>query len=284
MTSFARSQTQQNWGKAQWEIRTVNHRYLEISLKVPENFKQWEHLWRQQVGETLGRGKVECALSFQPGMEGLAPVEMNTPLIEQLLSQANHLAQYSRVETAIPAMDLLRWPGVLVAKTSDMSLLQDLLTDLLSQALQESMNMRLREGAQIQTILKTKLTQVVEQIDKIKSAQPSGLETQKQKILKKLNEISVSFDTQRLEQELVYHAQRMDIEEEINRLIMHVNETEHTLNTEGQVGRRLDFLMQEMNREANTIAAKTPVGDISIAAIELKVLIEQMREQIQNVE
>lgn len=284
MTAFAREATQQEWGQATWELRSVNHRYLDLSFRLPENFREYEHTWRNLVNQFLHRGKVECGLSFAPSSKTAPLLEINQNLVEQLLFSCQTIMNYPSVSPKIKAMELLKWPDVLVVKSRDISHLQEPLTQLLTVTLEDFVKARAREGKQLKEVIEAKLTQVLHQVAIVREKLPLCLQAQKQKLTQKLNEIQVNFDKERLEQELVIFAQRMDVEEEIDRLITHVKEVERALMSQGATGRRLDFLMQEMNREANTLGAKSLDASVTQAAIELKVLIEQMREQVQNVE
>ncbi|MGD9591910.1 MAG: YicC/YloC family endoribonuclease, partial [Candidatus Berkiella sp.] len=184
----------------------------------------------------------------------------------------------------VKAIDILRWPEVISSQARDLGSLKEPLTQLLLQALSDLTDTRKREGQQLANILKTKLEQVLVQVDLVKERLPYCLASQKQKLTQKLSDIQATLDSQRLEQEMVLFATRIDVEEEVARLGTHVNEVLRALDEQGAMGRRLDFLMQEMNREANTLGAKAADTIVTGAAIELKVLIEQMREQIQNVE
>lgn len=284
MTAFARTSTQQTWGHATWEIRSVNHRYLDLGFKLPEHFREWELHWRKLATQVVHRGKIECHLTFVPSHQTAPALAMNMPLVEQLLVNCEKMMAYPQVTPTLQAMELLRWPEVLMSTNPDLSPLQAPLTDLFTQALHSLVTARQQEGAQLKRLLQNKLTQVLDYVAIIKEKLPLCLAIQKQKLTQKLNEIQQNIDTQRLEQELVLYAQRIDIEEEVERLITHVEAVHLALDTHKGTGRRLDFLMQEMGREANTLAAKA--GDVAItkAAIELKLLVEQMREQIQNVE
>jgi uncharacterized protein (TIGR00255 family) len=284
MTAYARSAIQKEWGQAIWECRSVNHRYLDLSFKMPEKFREWEIDWRNIVGNTLQRGKVECSLTFLAAGSAQSQLKVNTDLVNQLLVSCQAVAQFPNVRPEVKAMELLRWPEVLTSASQDISSLKEPLTALFQQALADLVQARLREGKQLQALLKARLDNVLVQVSIVKERIPQCLQAQKQKLEQKLNDIHVTVDRDRLEQELVYYAQRIDVEEEIERLMTHTKEVSRALETKGAMGRRLDFLMQEMNREANTLAAKSGDHIVTQAAIELKVLIEQMREQIQNVE
>lgn len=284
MTAYGRRAIQQEWGQAIWELRSVNHRYLDLSFKLPENFREWEADWRNLGLNLLHRGKVECYLTFIPNQSTAPHLQINTELVNQLISSCQNIAEYPGVSPTIKAMELLRWPDVLITKARDISHLKGPLTELFTLTLEDLVESRKREGRQLSQILKGKLQQVLEQVAIVKEKLPLCLQAQRQKLIQKVAEVQVSIDPQRLEQELVLYAQRTDVEEEVERLVAHTKEVLRALEEKGATGRRLDFLMQEMNREANTLAAKAPENSVTQAAIELKVLIEQMREQIQNVE
>ncbi|MBI2790603.1 MAG: YicC family protein [Gammaproteobacteria bacterium] len=284
MTAYGRRALQKEWGQATWELRSVNHRYLDLTFKLPEYFREWESDWRSLANDFLQRGKVECNLTFFHSSQTAPRLQINTDLVSQLLANCQTVSEFPGVSPTIKAMEVLRWPDVMMTVAQDISHLKEPLTELFTQALQDLVQTRRREGSQLQKILKSKLNQVLEQVALVKEKLPLCLQAQKQKLMQKLTDIQSTIDPQRLEQELVLFAQRIDVEEEIERLYTHTQEVLRTLDDKGAMGRRLDFLMQEMNREANTLAAKAAENSVSQAAIELKVLIEQMREQIQNVE
>lgn len=284
MTAYGRRAVSQTWGQATWELRSVNHRYLDLNFKMPESFREWESEWRTLVGQTVFRGKLDCYLTFLPSAASAPRLQINTDLANQLIASCHALGEHQGVTPSIKAIEILRWPDVISTQARDLSNLKAPLTQLLTQALEDLTDTRKREGQQLAHILKAKLNLVLSQIALVKERLPLCLSAQKQKLTQKLSDVSASLDPQRLEQELVLFAQRIDVEEEVERLFTHVNEVMRTLDEKGAMGRRLDFLMQEMNREANTLGAKAADSVITAASIELKVLIEQMREQIQNVE
>ncbi|MBS0288891.1 MAG: YicC family protein [Proteobacteria bacterium] len=284
MTAYGRQALQKEWGQATWEIRSVNHRYLDLSFKIPEYCREWENEWRTLIGNQIHRGKVECYLSFLPSRITAQQLKINTDLVEKLLLGCQTLASYAEISPVINVMELLAWPEVLMPQAPDLSPLREPLTSLLNQTLQDLVKTRMQEGNHISEILRAKLNQVLTYVDLIKERVPLCVQTQKQRLKQKILEIPADFDEQRLEQEIVLFAQKSDIEEEVARLETHVKAVLQALSEKGAIGRRLDFLMQEMNREANTLASKSPDNHIISAAIELKVLIEQMREQIQNLE
>ncbi|MCS5710058.1 YicC/YloC family endoribonuclease [Candidatus Berkiella aquae] len=283
MTAFARAAALQEWGQATWELRSVNHRYLDITFKMPDYFREYEVEWRNLLAKTLHRGKVECHLSFIPSAKTAPALQINSNLVNQLLDAAKQLATHDSVATGMKAMELLRWPDVVRQGTIDYSELKLPLTAELTQALQRLVQNRQQEGAALKIVLEGKSAQILEQVAIVKERLPLCLEAQKLKITQRLADIQANVEKERLEQELVFYAQRMDVAEEIDRLVTHVQAVEQALKIPAS-GRRLDFLMQEMNREANTLAAKSSDHLVTKAAVELKVIIEQMREQIQNVE
>ncbi|MBS0286547.1 MAG: YicC family protein [Proteobacteria bacterium] len=284
MTAYGRRALSQPWGQATWELRSVNHRYLDLTFKMPEGFREWENEWRSLAGNYVSRGKVECYLSFFPSHETAPKLQINMDLVKQLVSSCHAVAEHPGVTPTVKSMEILRFPEVLTSQTRDLSALKGPLTNLLEEAFSDLVQTRKREGQQLAHFIKDKLNQVLSHVALVKERLPLCLQAQKQKLMQKLADVQASLDPQRLEQELLLFAQRIDVEEEIGRLSTHTQEVARALNEKGAMGRRLDFLMQEMNREANTLAAKSQDGGITSAAIELKVLIEQMREQIQNVE
>jgi uncharacterized protein (TIGR00255 family) len=283
MTAFARAAALQEWGQATWELRSVNHRYLDLTFKMPDSFREWEVDWRNLLAKTFQRGKVECHLSFLPSAQTAPPLQINNNLVNQLLNSAKSLSTQEAVSPGIKVMELLRWPEVLRQGAADYSELKLPLTALLTKAAEQLLATRHQEGAALKVVIEAKLAQVLQQVAIVKERLPLCIEAQRQRIVQKLADIQANVDPERLEQELVFYAQRMDVEEEVDRLVTHVKAVEQALVSPAS-GRRLDFLMQEMNREANTLGAKSSDSLVTKAAVELKVIIEQMREQIQNVE
>lgn len=284
MTAFHRQAEQESWGQAIWEIRSVNHRYLDLNFKIPEMFRECEATWRKIVTQTLQRGKVECALTFIPSQQAAPKMEINEGLVVQLVEGCTKISSYAGVAPMVDAIDILRWPQVLSVQALSITPFQAAITDLLTAGLNALTVVRRQEGAQIVETLKEKLNLIVEKIEWIKQKQGASLEHYRNKLLQKIAELKQEPDPGRLEQELVFHAQRIDIQEEVDRLISHAQEVARLFNSKQSHGRRLDFLMQEMMREANTLGAKVADHQLSQASIDLKVLIEQMREQIQNLE
>lgn len=284
MTAYARKEVNHSWGKASWELRSVNQRYLETYIRLPEQFRSLEPLIRERLRNRLTRGKVECNLRFE--LDPTAQhqeLSLNQDLAKQILNAANWV-QTEHKSGKVNPIDVLRWPGVLSTKEQNLDTIsQDILT-LLDCAIDEFIAVREREGKSLCELIVQRLNIITEQVEKIRQWMPQIFEWQKDRLQNKLAEANIELDKSRLEQEIVLMAQRIDIAEELDRLMTHVKETYAILKKNEAVGRRLDFMMQEFNRESNTIASKSINADVTAGAIELKVLIEQIREQVQNIE
>ena len=284
MTAFSRQQQEQEWGSLTWEIRSVNHRYLETSVRLPESFRGLENGVREEVRKRLTRGKVECALRFQSEAKISSDLHLNTKLIQQLFQANNEIEKITGTSISLNNMEVLRWPGVIEEQDFDKTSIEKQALSLFSAALDDLVATREREGAELQGFIKQRIDSVREIVISIRNKMPEILAKQKQNILDRLADLQAELEPTRLEQEVSLLTQKADVEEELDRLDSHLNEVERVLGTKGQKGRRLDFLMQELNREANTLSSKSIVVETTLNAVELKVLIEQMREQIQNVE
>jgi uncharacterized protein (TIGR00255 family) len=282
MTAFARHETKANWGTAQWEIRSVNQRYLESYFRLPEQFRGLESILRDKLRANLQRGKVEVSLRYHAN-QAAGELCMNEVFAEQLLQKAQQLLQKAP-QAQLNIADILRWPGVMETPTEDLDTLQAELLAGFDTAMQDFLAGRGREGEAIEQMIQQRLTAISEQVAFVRSHLPQAMQWQRDRILNRLNEIKADIEQGRLEQEMAFLASKSDVAEELDRLDAHIKETRHTLKKGGACGRRLDFMMQEFNREANTLSSKAISTDITNAAVELKVLIEQMREQIQNVE
>ncbi len=284
MTAFARQEQGGEWGLLSWQIRSINHRYLDLNINMPDAFLGLESEAREKIRAILRRGKVDCTLYYQ-GVGNINTLVLNTSLVEHLLQVSNSISAKWEKATTLNPLEVLRWPGVLqTAATANLDSLADIIWKLLTQTLQELQVGRLREGAALANFLQQHLTAVHAEIKNARLRLPDVQSLQRKRLLQRLEEAQVSLEPQRLEQEMVLFAQRNDVTEECERLETHANEVERLL-TQGQgVGRRLDFLMQELHREANTLGSKSLDQNLSRIAIELKILIEQMREQIQNIE
>ena len=284
MTAFSRQQQEQEWGSLTWEIRSVNHRYLETSVRLPESFRALENGVREAVRKRLTRGKVECALRFQSEAKVSSDLHLNTKLIQQLVQANIEIEQITGTSVSLNNMEVLRWPGVIEEQDFDKTSIEKQALSLFSAALDDLVATREREGAELQGFIQQRIDSVREIVVSIRNKMPEILAKQKQNILDRLADLQAELEPTRLEQEVSLLTQKADVEEELDRLDSHLNEVERVLCAKGQKGRRLDFLMQELNREANTLSSKSIVVETTLNAVELKVLIEQMREQIQNVE
>ena len=284
MTAFSRKEFKASWGTLSWELRSVNHRYLEISPRLPDTLRDLENPVRENLRQTLSRGKVECTLKFK-SEEGVATqLEINEAFVQQLINAAHQISNITGDAGTLSTTTLLNWPGVVRTPETDQSEVQQAALALLKDTLNDFVTHREREGCALKDIIQDRLDRIDEQVDIVRQHLPDILKAQKEKLQQRLEEICANPDQDRLEQELVYIAQKADVDEEMDRLNAHVTEVKRTLNKGGAVGRRLDFLMQELNREANTLGSKSINTITTQAAVELKVLIEQMREQIQNIE
>lgn len=284
MTAFASVSEQDSWGSATWEIRSVNHRFLEINLRLPESFSSVEINFRKVIQKYLQRGKVDCSLTFTPGESFLPQLKINQPLMSNLLNNLNELRNlHGDVCLSSPAIDLLRWPEMVSKQYQDYRPLEEPLTQLLCSGVEQLIAVRQAEGESIFRLLENKLEGIIDIIHRARPRVGASLEKQKQKLEARLAELQIDDET-RLAQEMVIYASKWDVEEELDRLQCHYQEVRSCLQQTSPTGRRLDFLMQEMNREANTLAAKSQDTTLSQLAVDLKVSVEQMREQIQNVE
>ncbi|MFS2225293.1 YicC/YloC family endoribonuclease [Pantoea sp. B65] len=283
MTAYARRETKGEWGSAAWELRSVNQRYLETYIRLPEQFRSLEPVIRERLRNRLTRGKIECNLRFDADPSAQSSLLLNEPLAKQLVQAANWVKMQSD-EGEINPLDILRWPGVMSAKEQDLDAITAELLQALDGAIDEFIIARESEGTALKAMIVQRLEGVSGEVTKVRALMPEVVKWQRERLVAKLEEAEVQLENNRLEQELVMMAQRIDVAEELDRLEAHVKETYNILSKKEAVGRRLDFMMQEFNRESNTLASKSINADITTSAIELKVLIEQMREQIQNIE
>ena len=281
MTAFARLEDSGEWGHAVWEIRTVNHRYLDISIRLPEELRALETSVREQVSIKLKRGKVECNLRYDAD-SAVGDISINAGLAEKIIHAASGLP----TEEAAPInpLDVLRWPGVIDKYSPDLERLSNPVISLLDKALVNILHNRHREGEQIEQMITKRCDLSLHQLRQIRDKVPEIIAIMRERHLARVQELGIELDNGRLEQEIALLSQKLDVAEELDRMETHINEVKRILTGTEPIGRRLDFLMQEMNREANTLGSKSAHIDTSNASIELKVLIEQMREQIQNIE
>ncbi|WP_372613010.1 YicC/YloC family endoribonuclease [Halomonas sp.] len=283
MTAFARQVHDADWGRLELELRSVNQRYLEPHFRLPESLRDLETAFREALRKTLARGKVECSLRFEPaGPDGRLAVSP-----ERLEALAVALAEIRHAVPGAPmpdALALLEHPGVLDTRGPDMDIVRAVALPLFQATLHDLVAGRRREGDKLAVLIRERLAAVNAQIGEVRRLMPEILERQHTQLLERLDTARSELDPQRLEAELVLLAHKADVDEELDRLATHVAEVERQLEQKGPIGRRLDFLMQELNREANTLSSKSVVASTTRCAVELKVLIEQMREQIQNIE
>ncbi|RAJ96334.1 YicC/YloC family endoribonuclease [Aliidiomarina maris] len=283
MTAYARHEIKGEWGSAVWELRSVNQRYLETYFRLPEQFRGLEASLRERLRQRLARGKVECNLRFHANEGAATDLVINEDLAKAVIRSAEWVQQNGGNGSMNP-LDILRWPGVISAPEPDMDALQSELLQGFDNAMEEFVSARAAEGSNMRKLIEERLENIGRQVVTVRAQMPAVLEWQRERLLTKFKEASIELDSQRVEQEMVLMAQKSDVAEELDRLESHIKETRIAMNKGGACGRRLDFMMQEFNREANTLGSKSINADITNAAVELKVLIEQMREQIQNIE
>jgi uncharacterized protein (TIGR00255 family) len=285
MTGFARRERQGPWGTLTCEIRTVNHRYLEISLRLPDDLRGLEGDLRQSLGASLRRGKVDAGLYLRSTATVSAALELNRPLVEQLLKRSADVgSMLGGIPGPMSALDILRWPGVIREAERDLTPLAGEAHELMNETVVELNDSRAREGGRIREMLLQRCEALVGGVALVRARLPEVSARIRAKVAERVAQLGTQVDPERLEQELVLLAYKMDVEEELDRLGSHVTETLRVLDSTEPAGRRLDFLMQELNREANTLSSKSQDVETTRAAVDMKVLIEQLREQVQNVE
>ena len=283
MTGFARRERQYPWGMLAWEIRTVNHRFLEVGCRLPEEFRAAEGRFRQAIAGAARRGKIDCTLHFRPTATAAA-LDVDDSLLETLATRARELATLAGPAARIDVIDMLRWPGVVRDAGRDLTPLQEAAQGLLAEALADLAKFRDSEGARLEEALAQRCDGLLDFAARVAERLPEVRARIHAKLRDRVAELAANVDHDRLEQELAILAQRLDIDEEIDRLRGHVAEIRKTFAGDEPAGRRLDFLMQELNREANTLSSKSQDIETTRAAVDMKVLIEQMREQVQNIE
>ncbi len=284
MTAYARQEHRDNLGGLVWELRSVNHRYLEVTVRLPEEFRAIEPSVRELVAKKLGRGKVECGLRFEAGSDNTAGIKVNERLAKQVIEAAMEIGHLQHEAVPPRTIDIMRWPGVLEAEKQDFSPLQKHAQGLLGESLDSLIENRQREGSRLAELIQKRCSSMQEQVAMVRARMPGVLAGIRERLRTRLEELSGELDEGRLEQEMTLLCQRLDVDEEMDRLDAHLQEVEQVLQRKEPVGRRLDFLMQELNREANTLSSKANDSDTTKIAVEMKVLIEQMREQVQNIE
>lgn len=284
MTGFASHEYNTSDGILLLELRSVNHRYLELQLKLDDNLRGFESTVREQIQAKLGRGKVDCRLSLMRNSVLQGAPMLNHSVLQQIAESANTAAQYFPHTQPVNMLEILQMPGVMQNATLDVEALEQDLKTVLNATLDDLIAAKAREGAKLKTIILERLAQIQILVTKVKPMMPLLIQQYQQKLTTKLAEAWAGNDDERIRQEMVLFAQRIDVDEELSRLSTHIEEVKRILNAGAAAGKRLDFLMQEMNREANTLGSKSVAIETTQISMELKVLIEQMREQIQNIE
>lgn len=284
MTAFARVTAIGDEGELTWELRSVNHRFLEPYVRLPEDLRALEPAVRERVAKRLRRGKLDCALRYAPAPGAGSNLRINRPYLEQLLTAGGEVAELVGHQAQPPAFELLRWPGVLQEQQKDMGPVMQRALCLLDEALESLVATREREGVRLAALIGERCDKLATCVSEVRERMPRVMVEVRTRILDRLEEVRSELDPNRLEQELALLAQRLDVDEEMDRTDAHIEEVRSVLAGKGPVGRRLDFLMQELNREANTLGSKSSDVAVTRVSVEMKVLIEQMREQVQNIE
>jgi uncharacterized protein (TIGR00255 family) len=284
MTAFAAFEERTTWGTLAWELRSVNHRYLELSLRLPDDFRALEPRLRERTAARISRGKIDLSLRLRGAQAAGGGLTLNGPLAHELARLSRELAGHAPDLAPGTRLEALAWPGMIVAPEQDLAALHEAASASFEQALDDFIATREREGARLRSVLLERVdaveaiaTQVRQWLPEIRAGLRARLEA-------RLADLKVPLDPGRLEQELVLGLQKLDVDEELDRLGSHLAEARRILDRPEPAGRRLDFLLQEFNREANTLASKSVDARTSQAGVELKVLIEQLREQVQNIE
>jgi uncharacterized protein (TIGR00255 family) len=284
MTAFARMQSQGDFGLAICEMRSINHRYLDVFIRLPEQLQALESAVRERIRQKLQRGKVECIFRYHPSESTSQSMQVNYGLAKELCCASESIAALLKVAAPTDTMRILQWPGVLQIDELDVQAIQQEIINLVEKALQELIDTRAREGAELKLLFLQRLENMKVELAKVRKRMPDILKAQRERLIKRFSEAKLDMEEGRLEQEMILFSQRSDVTEELDRLDAHISEVRRVLKEGGVIGRRMDFLMQELHREANTLGAKSVDVDTTRASVELKVLIEQMREQVQNVE
>lgn len=283
MTAFARASDQYSWGALIWELRSVNHRFLEPHFRLPENMLELEFEVRGSLRGKLSRGKFEASLKLELSGQG-HDIAIDEECARDYTRACDQLGVLVGSAAPISLVEFLKLPGVIQRAEIDRNILQKEALTLFHIALGDLLDMRQREGDILAQLLEQRLSEISEEVKTLHASLQELQKAQREKLQARMSELAIDIDVGRLEQEMVYYAQRADVAEELDRLEAHVHEFQNTLALSGSIGRRLDFLCQELNREANTLSSKSQSVDTTRAAVNIKVLIEQMREQVQNIE
>lgn len=284
MTAFARIEFNGDWGRGAWELRSVNHRYAEIIVRTPEDFRALETTVRERINAAAKRGKIDCNLRFETARGDFAELRLNEQAARAVIDASRRIAELAGIEASVSPLEVLRWPGVTDIAEVNLDLVAKSILEALDLALAEFLDVRGREGAKMAALITQRLDGIRAQLAVLERRVPEIIDSVRERHTQRIRELAEGLDQARVEQECALLAQRLDVAEELGRLQAHVEEVTRVLGQDEPIGRRLDFLMQELNREANTLGSKSAHIDTTGAAIELKVLIEQMREQVQNIE
>ncbi len=284
MTAFARQSRRSDWGELVWELRTVNHRYLELGFRLPEELRALETDCRKTIARHLRRGKIDCSLKVRFADSAATDIQVNEALLESLARRVGAIGALLKRPGKVDPLGLLRWPGVVKDSERDTGPVEQAALAALEEALVNVNQSRRDEGERIASMIVERCDGIATEVSGIRARLPAVRERIRERITSRLQELQADIDQSRLDQELVMLAQKMDVDEELDRLDSHLTETRKVLERSDAVGRRLDFLMQEFNREANTLASKSNDSETTRAALAIKVFVEQMREQVQNVE
>ncbi len=284
MTGYAAQEKSLDNATLILELRAVNSRYLDLHFKLDDNLRSLEPLMRELIGEQLSRGKIECKLNLMARTNTLQAAQIDPAMLQQLAAMQAAAQQHFPQSRELSVADILRWPGVLISEAGGESKLAEEVKAVLQEGLQALNASRAREGEKLKAMILERLVQIERLVETVKPLLPTLTQEYQAKLEAKLNDSLKNLDPERLAQELVLFAQRIDVDEELSRLTAHISEVKRILNSDAPAGKRLDFLMQELNREANTLGSKSVAVETTKVSMELKVLIEQMREQIQNIE
>ncbi len=280
MTAFSRA----DGPRFAWEVRAVNQRHLDANFRMPDDFRVLEPALRARLRDYVSRGKLECSLRIQNVGGAESSKTIDEQALQHLSRLIDHVSATGHAKGLVSPLEMLRWPGVLQEEAEDFDALSQEIQSVFDEALGQLVAMREREGQELERLTLSRLDALAEIVNKVRDDVPNINERLIAKLRDRINELDVDADPARLETEIAIMAQKADVQEELDRLDTHVTEVKNAFSENGPIGRRLDFLMQELNREANTLSSKTSAGEMSLDAVELKVLMEQMREQIQNIE
>ncbi len=284
MTGFAVQSRDVAGAHISLELRSVNSRFLDLFFRMGDDLRYAEPAIRELITARLKRGKVECRLNLQQRGQAERSLAVNGELVAQLAAAQDAVRTCFADAAGLTVGEILRWPGVLAEEQVDAEVMQQAVRELSVAALEELIASRAREGEKLAAMIRERLVRMRELVSVVEPRVPQILAEHQEKLANRLREAAAALDEDRIRQEVAMFAQRIDVAEELNRLIAHIEEVDRVLGKGGAAGKRLDFLMQELNREANTLASKSAAADVSAAAMEMKVLIEQMREQVQNIE